>query len=225
EFFQIGKDGRVLKQESLNANLTGIAENRPNSTTEVGFEVEYPDDGKFVIYITELRDTIPTPQLTVELDGKPILQLEQQPLKTENYHPVMHNQFYAVPVPKGPHTIKVSNTGGGQITTSFELKNYIPRNGPDIEVRGIQCDDYMILWLKNQKYTVLHELAGIGSMTQPEGILTLQNVSDGTWLAEWLNTIDATPVKSELVECTKGNLVLHTPIVDQSIAVRLQKLE
>ena len=224
DFFQIDKNGRVSNQESLTAILTGSSEqNTPRVTSGVTFRVDYPVDGEFVIYITELRDTEPTPQLTVTLDGKQVIKEDLQPLDTEDYHPIMFNQYYSVDMPRGLHTISISNTGGGRIVTSFELVDFLPKNGPDLDVRGLWTDDYILLWLKNQKFTVLHELVKIPSEEQPEGILELDNVPDGTWLAEWVNTIDATEIKRELVESRNKKLIVNTPVVDKSIAVRLRK--
>jgi hypothetical protein len=223
EIFQIDVNGRVGNQESLNAALTGIAEGRQDQTSAVIFKVKFPVNGEFMIYITELRDREPAPQLTVVLDGKQVLQENLLPLHRGNYHPVMHNQYFTVEIPAGAHTINISNTGGGRIITSFELKNFILNNGPDLEVRGLQSDDYILLWLKNQKFTVLHELVEMGLELQPEGVLELQNVPDGTWMAEWVNTVDANGIKTELVKSENQKLTLKTPPVEKSVAVRLQK--
>jgi len=220
--FRIDKNGRVLNQESLTAVLTGKLENN-NATQEVSFQVDYPANGEFVVYITELRDEEPTPQLRVMVDGKKILQKDLLPLTSENYYPVMYNQYYSVDIPKGTHIITVSNSGGGRIVTSFELKNYLLKNGPDLEIRGIQAEDYILIWLKNQKFTVLHEMVNIPSPPQADGILELEDVTDGIWLVEWINTLDAGVIKTEWMEGSDGKLRLSTPAVRESVAVRLQK--
>jgi hypothetical protein len=224
EKFRIDKNGRVLNQESLTALLTGELENSGNATKEVSFQVDYPVNGQFITYVTELRDEDPAPRLTVLLDGKQVLQEDLLPLAAENYHPVMYNQYYTVDIPEGSHMITVSNQGGGRIVTSFELKNFLLKNGPDLNVQGIQTNDFILLWLKNQKFTVLHEMVGIPLEVQAEGILELAEVPDGTWLAEWVNTVDAIVIRSELVNSSKGKLILQTPITGKSVAVRLQKI-
>jgi len=223
EFFQIDANGRVSNQESLNAVLTGIAENRPDQTSSVAFKMKFPVDGEFAIYVTEIRDTEPAPKLTVVLDDKKVLVDDLIPIDRENYHPVMHNQYFTVKIPKGSHTISIANSGGGRIVTSFELKKFILRNGPDLDVRGLQSEDYILLWLKNQKYTVLHELVDIGIETQPGGVLEVNNVPNGTWIAEWVNTISATRIKTELVKSVNHKLILNTPSVEKSMAIRLQR--
>ena len=223
EFFQIDKNGRVEKQESLNAVLSGS--DGQQSTSDVTFKVEFPVNGEFVVYVTELRTPEPAPQLTVNLDEKEVLKKDLTPLQKEKYHPMMYDQYYAIPVSKGQHTVRVANTGGGSFVTAFELKNYLFKNGPDLEVRGLQTKDYILLWLKNPKYTVLYELMKIGTKLQPEGLLELNNVPDGSWMAEWINTLDAKYIKTELVRSSKQKLILKTPPIEQSVAIRLRKVQ
>jgi hypothetical protein len=157
------------------------------------------------------------------VDGKKVIQKDLLPLSTENYYPVMYNQFYPVDIPQGSHIITVANSGGGRVVTSFELRNFLLKNGPDLNVQGIRTHDFMLLWLKNQKYTVLHEMVEIPCQKQPEGILELDQVPGGTWLAEWVNTVTAEIFREELVEARDGKLILYTPVVAESIAIRLEK--
>ena len=223
EVFQIDEYGRVRNQESLTAILTGKQEKADRATREVSFQVNYPVDGQFLVFVTEIRDEEPSPQLRVIVDGKKVLQKDLLPLPSENYYPVMYNQYYPVDIPEGSHIITVSNSGGGRIVTSFELKNFLLKNGPDLNVQGIRTHDYILLWLKNQKFTVLHEMVDIPSQKQPEGILELLQVPDGTWLAEWVNTLTAETIRKELVQVRNGNLLLPTPEVEKSIAIWLHK--
>ncbi|HLP73654.1 MAG TPA: DUF5060 domain-containing protein [Bacteroidales bacterium] len=225
EFFVVNREGRVEQQECLNAVLTGKSE-RPNAsnTNSVTYKTDLPVNGEFIVYVTQLWTPEPAPQLTITVDGKEMLKQDLAALKTANYNPIMYNQHYPVALPKGPHTIQVANTGGGSFVTAYGLKNYLLKNGPDIEVRGLQTDDYMLLWLKNPKYTVLHELMKIRFDQQPAGRLELKNVPDGSWTAEWVNTIDAKPVRTELVRSVKNSLVLRTPAIGESVAVRLHKV-
>lgn len=218
KFFQIDRNGRVETNDLLTAVLvdtTGKGKSR--NTPSVTFKAEYPVNGEFIVFVSDLRNTKPTIQLTVSLDGKQALKKDLLPA------PFIQN--YTINIPKGPHTILIENSSGGTFTTSFELKNYIFKNGPDLEVRGLQSDDYILLWLKNQKFTLLHEMTKINLKPQPEGILELQNVPDGSWMVEWVNTVDASNVKTELVESKSHKLVLKTPVIEKSVAVRLQKIK
>lgn len=88
----------------------------------------------------------------------------------------------------------------------------------------MKTDGYILLWIKNQKYTLLHELAGIKFSEQPDGILELNDIQAGSWSAEWINTIDATTLRKELVESKGGKLILNTPSINESVAVKLIRL-
>ncbi len=216
--FQITKDGKVVPNEYLQSPLvdtTGRKNSR--SVPSVTFEVEYPVDGEFVVFASDVRSEVQSVKLSVLIDGKEILNRDLQPSP-----PYM--QYFPVPVRKGKHTLVINNGGGGSFQTAFELKNFLLKDGPDLEVRGLKSEGYILLWLKNQKYTLLHELAGIQFTGQPEGILELNDIPDGSWSAEWINTIDATTLRTELVESKDGKMILNTPAVNESVAVKLIRL-
>jgi hypothetical protein len=158
------------------------------------------------------------------LDEQEVLKEDVLPLNIDNYQPFLHNQSYSIPVSKGNHRIRIKNSGNGSFVTSFELKNYVPKNN-DLEIRGLQTEDHVLLWFKNQKFTLLHSLVGVNIQPQPEGLLHLKGVADGNWIVEWLNTVDATKIKTEIIESRNHQIVLETPIVKESVAVRLRKLK
>jgi len=216
--FNITADGKVIPNEYLHSLLVDTA-GRKNlrNAPSVTFTVTYPVNGEFLVYVSDVRNVNPTVKLKLTLDDKVVL--------NEDLTPKPFMQYFTVSVPKGSHKITVVNGGGGTFQTAFELKNYLLKDGPSLEVRGLQTDDYILIWIKNQKYTLLHELAGISFVKQPEGILELGNVTEGTWEAEWVNTIDSSPVRIELVESRNSKLVLNAPAVNESIAVKLRKLK
>ena len=216
DIFKIDKRGNVDYPESLNAVL-GAREN-----TAVEFQIDYPVNGEFMIYICEVRGR-QTPQLTVLLDGQEVLREDILPLDIENYQPFLHNQSYSVPVSKGNHRIRIENSGKGSFVTSFELKKYVHKNS-DLEIRGLQTEDFILLWLKNQKFTLLHSLVGDDIQPQAEGLLHLKDLADGRWIAEWWDTVDAKKIKTDIVESKNNQIVLEPPVVNASIAVKLRKI-
>jgi hypothetical protein len=133
------------------------------------------------------------------------------------------NSFAEIDVPAGAHTIRVANTGGGTITTGFELTNYVRRNGPNLEVRGLQTDDYILLWLKHPEFNRMYRRMGMTSDEQPAGRLTLHDVPDGMWSAQWIDTVEARSVGQASATSKNGILILQTPPTVKSVAVRLQR--
>lgn len=110
---------------------------------------------------------------------------------------------------------------------SFELRIFIENDGPKLEVRGIQSQSHILLWFKNQKFTLVHSLmnicyvSNINWESQPEGVIIIVDVPNGKWIAEWINTINATIIKKELIDNNNRQLILNAPIVNESVAVRL----
>jgi hypothetical protein len=52
---------------------------------------------------------------------------------------------------------------------------------------------------------------------------SLRDVPDGTWSAQWLDTVEARPVGQEMVTSKNGILSLPTPPTAKSVVVRLQQ--
>jgi hypothetical protein len=217
KIFRITTDGKVEGNEYLHSFLIDTTGKRNSrSVPSVTFTVDYPVNGEFVVYASDVRANENTVRLKVIVDNNEVL------AKDLTAKPFL--QYFPVSISKGPHTISIINGGGGTFQTAFELRKFVPNSGPDLEVRGLKCDDYAILWIKNQKYTLLHELASIGFTKQDEGVLVLKDIPDGKWLAEWVNTVNSLTIKTELVESKGKKMILNTPSVDESIAVKLRKV-
>ncbi|HUT87986.1 MAG TPA: DUF5060 domain-containing protein [Thermoguttaceae bacterium] len=222
ELFTVQENGRLDRQDLLHARL---GERQNWRAASKSFVVRYPIDGQFIVYVPELGGGLkPAPRLTVTLDGAVVLEQELLPDgSADQYDPRAYYQKYAVDVPAGAHTIRVANTGGGTITTAFELTGYVRRNGPNLEVRGMQTEDYILLWVKHPEFNWMYRRMGMTSGEQPAGRLILRDVPDGIWSAQWMDTVEARPVGQETVTSKDGVLVLKTPPTAKSVVVRLQR--
>ncbi|MEA3226021.1 MAG: DUF5060 domain-containing protein, partial [Planctomycetota bacterium] len=172
EVFEIEPDGRVKNHDSMCSYL-GM-----HGRKKIALKMDYPEAGDFVIFVPGvlLRKGDPAPpQLTASLDGRVVVQKEfaGDPKNARNTF-----QRYGFSVPEGPHTIEIENTGGGRLATAYELQGFVPREGPDLEVRGLQTDDIILLWLKSPKLTWLYVRMGIEPREQPAGKLVLADVPD-----------------------------------------------
>jgi hypothetical protein len=115
----------------------------------------------------------------------------------------------------------IESTGGGGFLAGYELRGFVPRQGPDLEVHGQQTDDIILLWLKNPKLTWLHARMRIEPQEQPGGQLELAKVPDGVWIAEWMDTTTNRWLGRSVEESRDGRLTIQTPPIQQSVAVRL----
>lgn len=221
ETFTVLENGRLDRQDLLSARLDSrpSGQGRPKS-----FQVRYPVDGQFIVYVPELAgDLKPAPRLTVSLDGNVALEQELGSGGLPQQNGVgAYYQKYPVQVTAGSHTIRVANTGGGAIVTAFALTHYVRRNGPNLEVRGWQTDDYLLLWLRHPEFNWMYRRMGQQSEEQPAGRLVLRNVPNGKWQAHWVDTVEARPLGQETIVATDGTLVLKTPPTAKSVVARLQ---
>jgi hypothetical protein len=220
ETFTVLDNGQLDRQDLLYARL----ENRKTGQARAkSFQVRYPADGQFIVYVPELSgDLKSAPRLTASVDGKAVLERELLPYgPPERYDARSYYQKYPVEIPAGNHTIRVANTGGGSILTAFELTNYVRRTGPNLEVRGLQTDDYLLVWVKHPEFNWMYRRMGLQTEEQPAGRLTLRGVPDGKWDAQWTDTVEARPVGQETLTSKDGILALRTPPTAKSVVVRL----
>jgi hypothetical protein len=222
ETFTVLENGRLDRQDLLYARL----ENRPSGQARAkSFQVSYPVDGQFIVYVPEFdgASKLP-PRLTVSVDGNVLREQELGPNgPAEQFDARAYYQKYPIKIPVGGHTIRVANTGGGSMTTAFALTNYVRRNGPNLEVRGLQTDDYLLLWLKHPEFNWMYRRMGLQPEEQPAGRLTLRDVPDGKWEAQWMDTVEARLVGQETVTSRDGILVVRTPPTAKSVVMRLQR--
>jgi hypothetical protein len=222
ETFTVLEDGRLDRQDLLHARL---GEQRSWQASARSFQVHYPVDGQFIVYVPELGGgPKPAPRLTVSVDGHVVREQELLPYEpVEQYDARAYYKKYPIEISAGRHTIRVANTGGGSITTAFALTNYVRRTGPNLEVRGWQTDDYLLLWLKHPEFNWMYRRMGMRSQEQPVGRLTLRDVPDGRWEAQWMDTVAARPVGQETVTSQNGTMTLKTPPTAKSVVVRLHR--
>lgn len=219
EAFEIEPDGCVKDRDFMSGHL-----GPPLGRSRMVLKMYYPEAGEFAVFVPEifLRDKNPgPPRLTVSLDDQIVVQQEFAVDPKDARHLY---RCYGFPVPAGPHAIAIENTGGGFMPVGYELGGFVRRDGPDLQVRGMQSDDIILLWLKSPKLTWLYARMGVEPQEQPAGKLVLDNVPDGAWVAEWLDTIRNKWIRRSVEESANGKLTLETPPIQRSVTVRLFKV-
>jgi len=220
EVFNVEKNGKVEDHTYMSGFLGA-----PLGRDDITLNLDYPVDGDFTIFIPEifLRKQSPgMPEFTVYLDGNQIIK-EKLANEDDNFREL--NKEFKVKMSAGKHSIKLANTGGGYFPMGYKLTNYVHKDGPDLEVRGLQSEDMILLWLKSPKFTWLYEKMGIYPGQQPSGKLILNNVPEGIWVAEWIETVDNKWIQRASEKSESGKLILETPPILNSVAVRLTKLD
>ena len=217
--FHISPDGEVDDQDSFSAMLQG-----GDSHT---LSVDFPVDGALVVHIPEISSSGDSkPVLRVAVDGREVLNQSLVPHNADL--PWQYWRFYPIAITSGRHNIEISNVGTGErwkgsLWTGYELQNYVYREGPDLEVIGMQTDDYILLWARNPQFIWIYDREGRELEEQDEGILTLSGVSDGKYSVVWRETTTG-EVLARRVVAADGCLTLLTPRITRSAVAKLAKL-
>lgn len=209
EIFEIGADGELRDEESLSAVLRG--------GERCTFSAAFPVDGEFVVHVPEISES-GAPSLRVEIDGKAAL---DRPLPRGEGKPWEYWQSFSVPVAAGPRRIGVANGGTGALWTAFELRRFRRREGPDLDVAGQCCADHILLWLRHPEFIWLCQREGRRPAPQPEGVLTLEGVADGSYAVTWVETTTGATLATGSADAIDGRMDLPTPKVDRSAAAKL----
>ena len=112
----------------------------------------------------------------------------------------------------------------GMLWTAYELANYRLRRGPDLEIQGMQADDYVLLWARDPQFIWLCMKEGRELTPQTEGRLTLKNVPDGRYDVEWRETTTNDVLLEAKAEAREGRIQLDTPAITRSAAARLDRI-
>ena len=157
--------------------------------------------------------------LEVLIDGQQVLRQTLEP--QDRNRPWVCWKSYPVAVKAGRRMIHVANAGTGVLYTAYELANYVRREGPDLEVLGLQADDYLILWARNPQYVWLFDREGRKPDRQERGVLTLAAVADGKYAVQWRETTTGESLGQAEATAVRGRLVLHTPAITRSAVAKL----
>lgn len=209
EVFQIDAEGELRDEESLSAVL------RRGERCTLG--ATFPVDGALVVHVPEISETGDS-VLRVEVDGKPAL---SQALPRGEGKPWAYWRAFSVPIPAGSHRLGIVNAGSGSLWTAFELQRFRRREGPDLDVAGWCCDDFILLWLRHPKFIWLCQREGRQPIAQPEGELALEGIADGSYAVTWLETTTGETLSVGAAEARGGHMSLPTPAVARSAAAKL----
>lgn len=209
EVFHITSEGEVREQEGLNAVLG------PGAACT--FVAEFPGPAAFVVHVPEISDG-GRPALHVAIDGRQVL---KQDLPLGAGRPWEYWGSYSVPVPAGRHEVTLTNTGTGSVWTAYELQGFRRREGPDLDVAGMWCNDHILLWLRNPQFIWIYAREGRALVEQEEGLLTLEGVRDGTYTVSWRETTTNSVLAEGRVHAEAGRLTLGTPRITRSAVAKL----
>lgn len=242
EVFRITPEGEVDRPECFNGVLApnnagsvatdGQARNDAAVATRDSQRtllIDMPRDGELVLHVPRLNGQ-QRPILRVTIDDRTVL---ERPLQRERAEDTWDyfGQF-RFPLAAGAHRVTLANLQPAtadnfwrdRVTVAYELTNYRPRHGPDLDVAGLQSDACILVWLRNPGYTWLFARLGRKAEPQPEGVLRLRDVADGDYAVEWRDTWSGDILGRAVTHARGGAVELHTPVIAKSAIAKLIKL-
>jgi len=214
--FQVTREGQVDHPESFSAVL--------NSKQSQTLSIQVPVNTELVVHIPEIaiQGAGGNPALRVSVDGREALNQPLAPVSRE--HVWEFWKYFPVPLAAGQRTIEVTNAGGGTLLTAYELRNYLRREGPDLDVLGIETEDYVLLWVRNPQFIWIYDREGRQLEEQPEGLLTLSNAPPGAFSVTWWETTTGEVLARQVARSTAGRLTVPVPKITRSAAAKLVRL-
>ena len=217
DVFRITPGGEVVNEECFSAVL-----DRGGKQT---LKIEMPVSGKLIIYVHSLQGD---PILSVSVNGKEVLHKSLQSDKPELTRATGGIEPITVDLKAGNLEVLITNaqvSSGSSMSVAYELTDYRLLEGPNLDCVGLQSTEHIFIWLRNPDFTWMYDRIGRTPIQQPEGMLTLKNVSEGAYSMVWLNTITGEEISRNSVSTSKGNLKVPTPSIIQSAVAHLVRMK
>lgn len=219
EFF-ITNDGSV-SGGVVNAYLHGEFHGKTMRIEPV-FHVDYPVDGKFIVKVGLVSQG---GRLAAYVDGEKVLEQDfpagpgEGPWVKSLYRPdykiyqCLYNTEVEIPVPRGKHTIKLSNTGADWMgIKNIRLTNYTSNLILNGRVVGLGLENETLVWIQNRT-----------SENVADASLTMEDAGDSTYSVEWWDTYEGKVLSTINVKAADGALTLHIPPFSRDIACKIRK--
>jgi hypothetical protein len=202
----------------MSAYLQGGPDNKNHAMfPQAIFNVNYPTAGTFAIRVDEM--TPDGAKLQATLDGHRVAAVDfgapapafggpNRPARRGN--PRL-NTSLEIPIPAGPHVLKLENTGSDWIhIRDFTLSPYTSQ----LAVLAKGDSDFAVLWIYKRDKTSSEPISGK---------LTVPGIAAGNYHVVWWDTYKSQIIKDESAAATADGLTLTTPPVDQDIAVWINR--
>ncbi|MBU1083772.1 MAG: hypothetical protein KKG84_01635, partial [Candidatus Omnitrophica bacterium] len=238
--FTVEKNGD-LSGGVLNHYLHGSSKKKIR--VEPVIHTDYPVDGKFIIYVGIVSQGA---HLVVTVDGEEVLSKDfkagppgEGPWKNsfqrddiENGKKIKIYQCYygtaeEIKIPKGRHTIKISNTGKDWIGLKrIVLTDHKGSDVANARMAGLIVGKDMLFWIQDKAYNwqnVVKEEAEL--MPIKNTYFHLSDIEDGGYAIQWWDTFKGEVISRGKTEAVNGKLTVEVPDFSKDIACRIKKGE
>lgn len=179
------------------------------------FDVTYPQDGVFSIYI--FQSSWLGARLKIALDDKVVLTKRFPPAAKDT----TINQEYRIKIPAGRHIIKIVNDGRDWINVSW-IK-FCNKGAPRLRVVGLQNRDFAIVWCKNRQSTTENYLEHFTLNPVKGAKIKVLGLNKGGYKVEYWDTYKGRVFKRQNLKTKANTLELNLPAITTDIACKIRR--
>lgn len=191
--------------------------------------VNYPKAGTFTVLVHQVSDW---GDLRIWLDGKLALNktLRTAPgegdFKKTAYdrqwkiYRAIYDSSYSIPVPAGPHVIRLENAGSDWISLNGIILNpYMSKRY--VNCYGLQDDHIALLWFHNPAHNWKNAYEGKPCPPIAGATVVLHGLKDGDYTLQWWNTETGKPFRVENAVSRSGELPITLPEITSDVALKV----
>lgn len=199
------------------------------------FHVNYPADGKFIIQVDVVSQGA---NLVISLDGGEVENRNfpagagAGPWKRSLYrkdvgiYQCVYDTPVGIDVPRGIHTIKLSNTGVDWLSIkNITLVNYTDSNFANARCLGLRVGEAMLLWIQNKDYNWKDMKMGPGKSRISGASFKILDVKNGNYDIEWWDTFKGRIILRNSIAAANGEMVVNIPHFTKDIACKIRKID
>jgi len=229
--FIVQSNGDLAGGGTPNMYLHGSAKKKLQVSHK--FNVEYPEDGKFVMRIGTVSQG---GHLRVTMDGRDIYEREFPAgpgdgpwkrsvyLKKWNIYQCVYDTEIEIDIPRGSHTITLSNKGKDWIgIEKITLKGYIDPSLANARCLGMAVGDEVLLWVQNKDSNWRNAFDGIEPGLVKGAFLEVNDLADGRYRVEWWDTYRGDVILEEKIWARNGMARIDIPEFRRDLACKIRK--
>lgn len=228
----VAEDGSYRGSDYLSPLLHGTG-NHPELHNPLTLQTDYKIDGDFIVHVRTvsgygggrlkiyLDDQLSLDEYFMDEDGE----VDTEQPNTEPL--IQYNGAYRIPVPQGPHSIRVVNDGADWISVVYEFNGISLSQTPWLDVQTLLIPESkegqpaVLAWVRNRESTWQNAVAGKSPRPVPASKLTLDGVPDGRYTIEWFNTQTGHNTVGNTLNVDDGQARIDLPMIEHDIALRL----
>lgn len=219
--YRVLRDGTVEGPAARAETIHGLKAN-PELHNPQTFEVEYPVDGAFGVFVSEVSN-YGSSELSIAVDDEQALKAEfpdEDPSSGVQYR---YRKVYRVPVPAGKHRITVDNRGEDWIKVAYVLEHYRGFGPKALSVQGLAGRDTALVWVQAPESVYYAPKLGIKPTPVRGAVLRIDDLPAEQWKVFVWDTAAGKVLAESVIRRKPTRIPL--PPVATDIALKLRRIK